>query len=134
MKLVINDQQRIEQVSNLFSERFPFLKLEFFSKKHESGEASSGKSLIPRNLTLGECRTVHNSGEINISPDMKVGELEQLLSTDYGLGVQVFRKSGAVWLETTLTDSWTLEEQNKEGESLSERIEPEKPDYYQDID
>ena len=38
----------------------------------------------------------------------------------YGLGVQVFRKSGNVWLETTVTDSWTLKEQNDQGESLSE--------------
>jgi hypothetical protein len=32
---------------------------------------------------------------------------------------QVYRKSGKIWLETTVTDSWTLEEQNKQGESLS---------------
>jgi hypothetical protein len=33
--------------------------------------------------------------------------------------VQVFRKSGKVWLETTVTDGWTLEEQNLQGEALS---------------
>ena len=96
MKLTINDQQSIEQVRNSFNKVFPFLKLEFFSKRHESGEASSRQFLIRKNVTLKECRTVHHSGEITITPDMKVSELEQLLWTDFGLGVQVFRKSGKV--------------------------------------
>lgn len=134
MKLVINNQQTFEEISNSFTEIFPFLKLEFFSKKHLSEEASSGKFLIPKKLTLGDYRTVYNSNEITITPDMKVNELEQLLSAEYGLGVQVFRKSGKVWLETTITDSWTLTEQNSEGESLNKKIEPDEPTYYQDID
>lgn len=132
LKLIVNDQQRIDQISDTFTAVFPFLKLEFFSEKHLSGEASSNKLLIPRNETLGAWRSIHHSGEITISPTMKVSELEQLFSSVYGLGVQVFRKSGSVWLETILTDDWTLEEQNNEGESLSKKIEPEEPEYYQD--
>lgn len=134
MKLTINDQQSIEQVRNSFNKEFPFLKLEFFSKRHELGEASSLQFLIRKDVTLKECRTVHHSGEVTITPEMKVSELEQLLWTDFGLGVQVFRKSGKVWLETILTDTWTLAEQNAEGELLSKGIEPEEPEYYQDHD
>jgi len=134
MKLIINDQQSIEQIRNSFNKEFPFLKLEFFSKRHESGQASSLQFLIRKDVTLRECRTVNHSGEIIISPDMKVSELEQLLWTDFGLGVQVFRKSGKVWLETILTDTWTLAEQNTEGELLSKDNEPQEPEYYQDRD
>ena len=134
MKLTINDQQSIEQIRNSFNREFPFLKLEFFSKRHESGQASPLQFLIRKDVTLKECRTVHLSGEIIITPDMKVNELEQLLWTDFGLGVQVFRKSGKVWLETILTDTWSLEEQNKEGELLSKGSQPEEPEYYQDRD
>ena len=134
MKLIINNEQSFEEISNSFTELFPFLKLEFFSKTHSSGEASSNKFLLPKELTPGDCRTVYHSDEITITPDMTVNELEQLLSTEYGLGVQVFRKSGTVRLETTLTDSWTLAEQNSEGEALSQKIEPDEPTYYQDID
>lgn len=39
----------------------------------------------------------------------------------YGMGVQVFTKSGKVWLETTVTVGWTREQQNKQGEELSDR-------------
>jgi len=132
MKLIIDDQQSIGRIRDAFNNRFPFLKLEFFSKRHQSGHASPLKFLIRKDVTLGECRTIHNSGEIIITPDMKVNELEQLLWTRYGLGVQVFRKSGMIWLETVLTDAWTLAEQNAEGESLSKGIQPDEPEYYQD--
>jgi len=50
---------------------------------------------------------------------MTVAEMEERFRDIYGLGVQVFRKSGTIWLETTVTDGWTLEDQNKQGEALS---------------
>ncbi|MFZ9982087.1 MAG: hypothetical protein ACO3FI_08660 [Cyclobacteriaceae bacterium] len=36
-----------------------------------------------------------------------------------GLLVKIFRKSGNVWIETSLTDDWTLERQNEEGKSMT---------------
>ena len=53
---------------------------------------------------------------------MTVANLENDFDAIYGLAVHVFRKSGKVWLETTVTDNWTLEEQNRQGELLSSRI------------
>ncbi len=50
---------------------------------------------------------------------MRVNELEQSFADTFGLGVRVFRKSGKSWLETTVTDGWTLEEQNNQGRDLS---------------
>jgi len=132
MKIIINDQQSIARIRNSFNKLFPFLKLEFFSKRHKSGEPSPLKFLIRSDVTIGECRTIHTSGEITITPAMRVNDLEQLLWNEYGLGVQVFRKSGMSWLETVLTDTWTLAEQNAEGEALSKGIEPDEPEYYQD--
>ena len=53
---------------------------------------------------------------------MTVTELERQFRELYGLHVLVFRKSGKVWLETTVTDGWTLAEQNNQGEALSALI------------
>lgn len=132
MKITINDQQSISQLSDSFNELFPFLKLEFFSKRHKTGEPSPMQYLINKNLMLKDCRKGNDFRQIIIEPNMAVSELEQLLWTQYGLGVQVFRKSGNVWLETTLTDAWTLDEQNKEGEYLSKKNEPDQPgDYHE---
>lgn len=119
MKIAINDHRKIFAIQEEFNTTFPYLKLEFFSKPHKLGGASP-KALVKHNsVTLGECRTVHHKGDITIVPDMTVFDLEQNFGDVYGLGVQVFRKSGKSWLETTVTDNWTLAEQNKQGEELS---------------
>ena len=122
MKIVINDRKTISVVQNEFSRLFPCLKLEFFSKPHQSGFGSEKKFMIEKHKTLYECRTIHYNGEININPAMKVSELEQSFNNIYGLSVQVFRKSGKVWIETTSTDNWTLEKENEEVEANSKPV------------
>ena len=119
MKITISDKRKIFAIQKEFSEMFPYLKIEFFSKPHKSGGASPKKMMKHPSKTLEECRTLHGSGTIIITPNMTVTDLEQNFQDVYGLSIQVFRKSGRAWLETTVTDGWTLEEQNKQGESLS---------------
>lgn len=123
MEIVINDQRKINAVQDDFNKIFPYLKLEFFSKSHNPGEANSKKYLTPHNKTIGEYRLRKGDTKtIVITPEMTVNDLEQRFGNIYGLGVQVFRQSGRVWLETTVTDSWTLREQNRQGEELSKVV------------
>jgi hypothetical protein len=119
MKIIINDRRKIFVVQKEFSELFPYLKIEFYAKAVKSGESSSNKLVKHAAKTLGECRTTHKSGTITITPKMTVAGLEDGFSSVYGLNAIIFRKSGKLWLETTVTDQWTLEEQNKQGELLS---------------
>ena len=120
MKIAINDHRKIFAIQEEFNSAFSNLKLEFYSKPHQSKGASE-KEFIKHGKTLGECRTIHEDGNITITPHMTVYNVEQNFRDIYGLGVQVFRKAGGVWLETTETDGMTLEEQNKLGEvSLKE--------------
>ncbi|MBL7919921.1 MAG: hypothetical protein JNJ40_06375 [Bacteroidia bacterium] len=119
MKININDNRKIFTIQEEFNTLFPYLKIEFFSKPHKVGGASAKKLIKHNSKTLGECRTIHNNGEITITPSLTVSDLEQRFQDVYGLNVQVFRKSGKVWLETTVTDGWSLDEQNKQGEALS---------------
>ncbi len=119
MKITINDNRKISAIQEEFNTEFPYLKIEFFTKPNKQGGSSPKKIIKHASKTLGECRTIHNKGHITINPKMTVVDLEQRFGDVYGLGVQVFRKSGKIWLETTVTDGWTLEEQNSQGESLS---------------
>jgi hypothetical protein len=121
MLVTINDRRKISAIQEEFNSAFPYLKIEFFSKPHKINGASSKKLVKHNGKTLGECRTLHNTGKIVIKETMTVNDLEQRFSDVYGLSVQVFRKSGRVWLETTVTDGWTLEEQNHQGEALSSK-------------
>jgi len=120
MKIQISDKRKISVVQQEFNEAFPYLRLEFFSVAPKTGKGSAKKfMIIPDHKTIGECRKIRRSNSITITSRMKVNQLEKIFLDDYGLAVQVFRKSGRVWLETTMTDDWTLSEQNKQGEELS---------------
>lgn len=119
MKIEINDNRKIYAIQEEFNTAYPYLKLEFFKKPHKKGGASPKEFVTESSKLIGQCRTIHNSGEITITPHLTVGELEEHFSSVYGLSVQVFRKSGKVWLETTETDNWSLQKQNDEGQELS---------------
>ena len=120
MKIKISSDRKIFEIQEEFNTAFPYLKLEFFKKTHNSGENSPKKWMELSSKSLSEFKSVQD-GALEIEPNMTVAFIEQEFKDKYGLGVQVFRKSGKVWLETTFTDGWTLEEQNNQGEALSKR-------------
>lgn len=122
MEIVIRDDRKISSILEEFNTAFPYLRLEFFIKSNKLGSAFSKKFINQDGKTLGECRVLKTKGSIKITPDMTVVDLEKGFMELYGLGVEVFRQSGKIWLETTVTDGWSLEEQNKQGESLSKKI------------
>ena len=95
-----------------------FLKIQFFAKSNTSNGKSSTKIIKHSSKEIAECRTQHNIGEIEIMPEMSVNSLEQSFRDIFGLHVEVLRKSGKAWLETSVTGNWSLMEQNAEGMAL----------------
>ena len=138
MKIKISDKRKISAVQKEFSEIFPYLRLEFFTKPTRSKGFDKKSLIASENKTIGECRKIHTNSSISITPGMKVSKLEQTFMDKFGLYVQVFRKSGRVWLETTMTDDWTLNEQNREGEELSkyspQKEKPPRAEDYQELE
>lgn len=108
----ITDEATIEEVQTAFHEHFPYLKLEFYKQEHEEGKGSSNKDKIDVSTTIGDARSESSVGNVSIHGNQKVSTLERVFRDVYGLNVQVFRKSGGLWLQTTTTDDWTLSEQN----------------------
>jgi hypothetical protein len=115
MEIVINDQRKIFAVQKEFSDMFPHLKLEFYSKSNTQDGAPSKKPMKHISKTIAECRTRHSSGYLTIQPKMTVGELERGFSDVYGLSAHVFRQSGDTWQDTAGTANLTLEKQNNPG-------------------
>ena len=112
----ITDDKTLKGIQQEFKAKYPYLKLEFYEGQHESGKPSHiNKQLEPSNI-IGKIRKVHTEGDLNIQGNMKVSTLEDRFWNEYGLNVQVFRRSGNLWLQTTTTDHWTLSEQNGKGE------------------
>lgn len=56
---------------------------------------------------------------MEITPLMTVKELENKCEEQFGILVQVYRKSGNVWLETSMTDNWTIKQQNDQGSEIT---------------
>lgn len=122
MKIHIDDQQSIADIQEKFSNAFPYLKIEFFKKSHQVGEASAKEDMLPSDTALGKWRTVHNEGDITITKEITVAEVESGFQKQFGIAAQVFRRSGTVWLETSTTDGWTLAEQNDQGKFMEQEI------------
>ena len=115
----ISDDKKISSLQEEFNKMFPFLKLGFFITKHNSHQGSYKKDMLNADLTLKQCRKNHKVGDIVLKENMSVTELEKIFQDTFGLSAQIFRKSGRSWIETTVTDDWTLKQQNDEGKELS---------------
>lgn len=115
--MTITDDKKLWDVQRAFHQKFSHLRIEFYRGQHQSGEGSPENDKLDGELTLGKVRTVHTEGDFSVKGDMTVADFEQKFFEKYGLNVQVFRKSGNLWMQTTSTDSWTLDAQNRKGGS-----------------
>lgn len=120
MKLKFSKNTSIGELQNQFKNIFPYLKLEFFVKPHGSGVGSRKELIInDSSLQLSKLSSKLDETEYAISETTTVNDLEQYFKNELGINVQVFRRSGNSWLETTATDSWTLAKQNTEGKEIT---------------
>ena len=117
MKITATD--KLSDIQKIFNDKYQYLKLEFFSKPHGVGVGSPKRDILDTDLTIDECSTKDKEGTISIEPNVKAAEVEQNFLNSFGISAQVFRLSRDVWLETTSTDHWTLEEQNNLGEEAT---------------
>lgn len=113
MKLELASNKTIGDIQTAFSGYFPNLKLAFFSKSHKAYKSSAAKFLIQeKDMPLSELSSLLNEPKsLIIEQNMPVWQIERLFEEEYGLHVQVFRRSGKIWLETSRTDDLTLEQQ-----------------------
>jgi hypothetical protein len=114
----ITKQTTLKEIKTQFASKFDGLKLEFFKKKHADNAGSPKKDMLDLSLTVTAINPNAVEGEMVWSKDMTSTELEQIFESKFGLHAQVFRLTGRSWIETTSTDSYTLEKQmNKSLES-----------------
>lgn len=132
LRINVADTRKLEDLQADFNACFTFLKIEFFKSPHKIGEGSAKSLIYDKKRLVRDCRVRHVDGIIQIDENMTVNSLEEQFLKDFGLSVQVFRKSGNVWLETSATDSWSLRQQNDEGAELSKEMKADKSGNYED--
>jgi hypothetical protein len=119
MRLKISPDRLISDVQKDFNAAFPYLKLAFFRKRNSGVKEFSSTEMLPLHQRIGKRQTEVTDGDIDIHQEMKVKELENIFRDQFCLAVQVLRKSGNHWLETSMTDNWTLLQQNTHGRELT---------------
>ena len=112
MELYLSKESKMGAVQAEFSDAFPGLKIAFFSKPHGESKGSSAKFMLQhKDMLLGDISTDLQAGTLAIHPESVVWSVESDFEKVFGLHVQIFRKSGSLWLETSVTDHLTLAEQ-----------------------
>ena len=106
----------VRELKNSFVRLYPYLSLKVYSEFHGHSEGSPKSKEVDDSIMLGDVNTKLVPGEIVISDSLTVDRVETIFKDNFGLSVQVFRKSGDIWLQTTSTDKWTLERQNSRGQ------------------
>src|SRR5436190_2439897 len=99
MRLSVLSNKTISDVQQEFNNAYPFLKIEFY-KNIEAG--FSRKHL--NHSTMIQLAGLKHEGYLEIMDSMTVGQLENTFKDRFGLNAQVSRKSGILWLETTISD------------------------------
>lgn len=109
----------ITELQRRFQEEFAYLDLKFFRTFSQGEGLSTVKRFCDPSKTLGEEILLKANDPIHISDSMTVNELVEEFYRTYGVHVQVFRKSANLWMEITLTNNWTLRQQNNHGKEIS---------------
>jgi len=118
-------QLLMKEVQNEFGRTYPFLKIDFSrgrGDKQVSGggiQNNGGVTGVGHEEGVPEKARALLWDAFGVKDDMKVSELEVLLQYEFGLPAQVLRKSGNLWLETRMTQHWTLREQNDHGHDIA---------------
>jgi len=118
MYLSIGKESRVLDLQNEFNRLYPYLKLEFFRNPSKDKKLKKAAKANPDEY-LERLTHIYKPGSIVVDHKKTVAQIVDAFWEEFGLSVLVFRKSGKLWIETSLTDIWTLEKQNKIGESFS---------------
>ena len=106
----------------MFSNYYPYLRIEFYEQPHKKYEASRERQRINADLTVSAIKATHVSGLLEMLPMSRVSEVEQEFLQRFGLSVQVLRKEKDSWVQTTGMDDFTLRELNQLGWNSSDEV------------
>ncbi|HWI92355.1 MAG TPA: hypothetical protein VNT20_13835 [Flavisolibacter sp.] len=120
MIILLQSNRTVEQMKEDFSNAFPYLKISFFTKKQESEGALTEE--VDPSAQLIEVSSVLKDGDTVVNSTDTIKEAEQKFEKQYGLPVHIFRKQNGVWMDTTITDDLTLQEQNTWGREASKPL------------
>ena len=112
--MTVNPNTTVNELMCQFAEHFPFLRLALYEGVGSKKRAATEKDFALKNRK--------NSIEITFENTAKVRDFIDNLEKKIGWKVQILRSSGKLYIETSVTDQWTLDRQNQEGAELSSNL------------
>ncbi len=123
MKLLLAPNMTIAYFNEAFRFFYPNLKLVFFQKTFSNNQKlAESIRIVDESTCLKDLSLKKVQGFIQIDDDESTENFETDLEKIFGLNVEVFRRSGDLWLLTTLSDVHSLQEQEEWAELSLEKI------------
>jgi hypothetical protein len=113
MEIIIMAGKTFGKVQEEFTQTFPYLKIDFSS----TGIHSKELCLTKEN---GHNKFADKISFIILTDNTTVKEIVYQFKELFNLSVKILRKSDGHWIETILTENWTLTKQNLEGKNLAD--------------
>lgn len=120
MKIHFSNNRLVSEIQGEFNTAFPYLKIEFLKQTSHRTKANYSKNTVAPETKLSEIKEIHTGTDIVFDENISVSDFENTIYELFGINIQVFRRSGNIWLETTMTDNWTLKMQNEHGREITE--------------
>lgn len=134
MDIIFNEDTTLAEINKAFQGHFPFLKIQFYESKIDpiKGIEVAGDPVKNYNMSVHDLLHGRIAEGLSMNGHLKVRSFENMWHEKAGIWIQVFRKSGNIWLQTTVTDEMTLSEINRLGEEMNSPLEnPEIEDIHE---
>ena len=113
MEIKIDAGKTFGKVQEEFNQKFPYLKIDLVLSSVHSKEICLTKE-------NGYDKVAKKIPYIILTDNTTVKEVVYHFKELFNLSVKVQRKSDGQWIDTMLTENWTLTKQNLEGKNLAD--------------
>jgi len=109
----------LREVQEELTRQYPYLKIETQAIPIPGIRRTVERPISPDKTSGDKDTRDWLKADLGIYDSTTVRELEDMIAARFGVTAQVFRRSGKFWIETQMTRSWSLKQQNDLGRDLS---------------
>lgn len=134
MLLKIEENMTIDQINADLHTKFPHIKLVFFKPLNSDNIDEAKERVTELYKPLKNIYKGLRNAHINVNGNLQARSLELKINEITGARVQIFRRSGKLWLETLTTDNKTLAELSRIATDSITDVDATEPLDYQEHD
>ena len=125
MIIHIHDNLTLSDLQERFSKCFPALKIQFYTRPHALKKPSDENDMIHPSKKVEQARHIHTQGELELKSWHTVARVEKDFREKFGLNVQVFRNENGEWVQSSITDKFTLRDQQEMSRHAASSVHPQ---------